>query len=372
MSRTLERRLKRLFIAILRLFAGTRPLTTFNPGSAPRILVIRQHNQLGDMLCVVPFLRALRATYPRCTLALLASPVNADVMLHNRFLDEVILYDKSEFIGTGGHLYRFVGFLRRLRNRRFDVAVVPSTVSTSFTSDLLARLSGAALRVGAGSIDGQANPSAFFFTHPRNLDWRENPDRPQVERNIDIWPGTLRWTPDLSLELTLTKDETEYAKTLCRQWLTQWKGIIVYHPGAGKLSNRWPAERFAEAANWLSEKGGMFPVVTAGPMDEAEVRVMARSLRCRHYVVKNQPIRAVAAILQCALLVVTNDTGIMHVAAAAGTPVLALFGPTSPKQWAPRGDIHRYCRGDGGAIDRISVDEVLRNAREMLGLKEET
>jgi ADP-heptose:LPS heptosyltransferase len=62
----------------------------------------------------------------------------------------------------------------------------------------------------------------------------------------------------------------------------------------------------------------------------------------------------------------------MHVAAAAGTPVLALFGPTSPEQWAPRGDIHRYCRGDGGVIDRISVEEVLRNAREMLGLKEET
>ena len=65
-------------------------------------------------------------------------------------------------------------------------------------------------------------------------------------------------------------------------------------------------------------------------------------------------------------LVVSNDTGIMHVAAAAGAPVLSLFGPTDPKQWAPIGEFHRFIVGEGGRIDRISLESVLEAAREIL------
>jgi ADP-heptose:LPS heptosyltransferase len=83
--------------------------------------------------------------------------------------------------------------------------------------------------------------------------------------------------------------------------------------------------------------------------------------------VANKSIREVAAILSLARLVISNDTGIMHVAAAVGTPVLSLFGPTDPEQWAPIGTKHRYIVGKGGDIETIPVEEVLTVAREMLG-----
>ena len=80
----------------------------------------------------------------------------------------------------------------------------------------------------------------------------------------------------------------------------------------------------------------------------------------------NNRIRVVASILRYVDLVVSNDTGIMHVAAGVGTPVLSLFGPTEPRQWAPLGGIHRYIKSETRDISEIPVQDVIRVAREML------
>ena len=319
------------------------------------------------MLCVVPLLRALRTRYPGSHIALLASPVNFDVMVGNRHINEVIKFDKNEFLrGKGGSLLRFPGFIRRLRKNRFDIAVVPSTVSTSFTSDLIAFLCGAAVRIGAGSIQGDANPSAFFFTHPRVLDWRGRKDYHQVRRNMDIWPEEFPGDIDLATEITLTEVELAGGKSLLLNLSRGSARVIIYHPGAGKVPNRWPAGLFARLADELHGTVQASTVITAGPMDDGPVGAMVSALHTPYQLIKNQPIRQVASAIRYADLVVSNDTGIMHVAAAVGTPVLSLFGPTDPGEWAPTGKRHRYIRGEGGDTGKIRYDDVLRNALEML------
>ncbi|HTR98920.1 MAG TPA: glycosyltransferase family 9 protein [Bacteroidota bacterium] len=365
MLRSIEPVFKRSLSAGLRHLFGSNAPLPFDPGSPPRILVIRQHNQLGDMLCVVPLLRALRRTYPRAYIALMASPVNCAPMVGNRYVDEVINFDKREFMGReGGSLLRLPGYSRGLRERKFTVAAVPSTVSTSFTSDLMAYLSGAPVRVGAASLEGQANPSGFFFTHPRDLDWRGSPGRHQAERNMDIWPVNLEGEDDLSAEITLTPGEIADGEAFMRSLSGGASRVIAYHPGAGKVPNRWPAERFAALADRLSGYGAA--VITAGPMDDEPVEAMTRAMRAPGGLIRNQPIRRVASALRFADLVICNDTGIMHVAAAVGTPVLSLFGPTDPRQWAPTGPRHRSIRGEGGDIRTISLEQVAGAAEEML------
>ena len=371
MSIPLERLFKRCLSAGLRLALGSAATETldtrFAPGNSPRIFVIRQHNQLGDMLCVVPLLRALRLRYPESWISLLASPVNYEPMVGNRYVDEVIKFDKREFVGKeGGSLLHFPGYVRLLRKKRFDVAVVPSTVSTSFTSDLLAFLSGARVRIGAGSIQGVPNPSAFFFTHPRDLDWRGLKDYHQARRNMDIWPDRFVKESDLTIELTLTEDELTKGKSFLQRLSGGAPRVIVYHPGAGKKPNQWPADLFARLADELSGSLSAATVITSGPMDEEPVRGMAGALHRPFELIKNQPIRAVASAIRFADLVVSNDTGIMHVAAAVGTPVLSLFGPTDPGEWAPTGERHRYIRGEDKDIGKIPFDAVLRTAKEML------
>jgi len=365
--RSLERHFKRALAACLGLLFGSRRAAVFAPGISPRILIIRQHNQLGDMLCVVPLLRALREQYPSSFVALMASPVNYEVMMGNAYIDELIRYDKRDFIGKkGGSIFRFPAFIQRIRSRHFDIAAVPSTVSTSFTSDLIAYLSGARIRIGAGRLDGKDNPSAFFFTHRREMDWRELSGYHQVQRNIDIWPGPLGQTEDGTLEMTLKKDELEEGKSFVDKVKMGFSRVIVYHPGAGKPPNQWPAERFAALADMMSAEMHSATIVTAGPMDDRPVREMLRIAGVHYHLLRNQPIRKIASILHFCDLLVSNDTGMMHVGAAAGCPVLSLFGPTDPEQWAPLGARHRYIRGEGGDISAISLESVAECAREIL------
>lgn len=367
----LERVFKRYLSAGLRAAFGSAaaqsPVPAFTPGPSPRIFVVRQHNQLGDMLCVVPLLRALRLRYPDSRISLLASPVNYEPMLGNRYVDEVINFDKREFVGKeGGSLLHFPGYVLRLRKKRFDIAVVPSTVSASFTSDLLSFLSGARVRIGARSIEGVSNPSAFFFTHPRDLDWRGLKDYHQVRRNMDIWPERFSNESDLTVEITLREDELLRGKAFLQTMSHGAHRVIVYHPGAGKLLNRWPSDLFGRLADELSESVPAATVITSGPMDDEPVADMTGALHTPFEVIKNQPIREVASAIRFADLVVSNDTGIMHVAAAVGTPVLSLFGPTDPGEWAPTGEKHRYIRGEDQDIGKIPYADVLRTANEML------
>lgn len=321
------------------------------------------------MLCVVPLLRALREKYPNAYIALLASPVNYDVMLNNRYVNRVINYDKREFLGKGIEgLKRLWQFILHLKAESVDLSIVPSTVSTSFTSDLLAYLSGASVRIGAGSLNGVENPSAFFFNVPVYLDWRSTPTRHQTERNLDICKPFQISTQNLQLEMTLDAAELLMANQLNENKLEQNKRTIVYHIGAGKVQNRWEVSRFARVANSLAQEFNSATILTSGPMDDDPVFEMIQWLNVPYNLIKGKSIREVATILSTADLVITNDTGIMHVAGAVGVAVLSLFGPTDPRQWAPIGTRNRYIEGKGGDINSISVEEVLVNAREMLTL----
>lgn len=322
------------------------------------------------MLCIVPLLRALRNRFPEAFIALLASPANIEVVRHNRYIDDVINFDKLALMGRWGiGLGRLIGFISRLRRRRFDLVLVPSTVSVSFTSHLLGYLSGAPIRIGAGSIDGVENPSRYLLTNPLDLDWRNSIHRHQTLRNMDVARPIFAFTEDLATELTLTLEEINNGKSIYNKVVSSQSLLIGYHPGAGKPPNCWPVERFAYLVNTLWRDLGAFPFITSGPMDRATVRALVEGLREPFYLLERMPVRQVASVLADLNLVISNDTGIMHVAAAVGVPVLSLFGPTDPLQWAPIGENHRYIVSKDGRMESISVDEVLTTAREMLQAK---
>jgi lipopolysaccharide heptosyltransferase II len=329
--------------------------------------VIRQHDQLGDMLCAVPLLRALRQKYNSAHIVLVTSPVNHGVMVNNPYVNEIIRYDKREFLERGKlRVGRAIQLIRSLRARRFDLAIVPSTVSFSVTSDLLAFLSGASHRVGAGSVDGTANPASALFNAPVQLDWRNDLHRHQAIRNLDIARELELPTPDLASVIGLTEEEGHAAKEYLAHAGLAPDSFVAFHPGAGKPGNRWPARNFASIAQAIHREFSLGVLITCGPMDADALADMKARLSAPCHIVEKKSIREVAAILAHARLVISNDTGIMHVAAAVGAPVLSLFGPTDPQQWAPVGQAHRFLEAPDGRIASIPVARVLAAVREML------
>ncbi|HEX9658352.1 MAG TPA: glycosyltransferase family 9 protein [Bacteroidota bacterium] len=362
-----EQALKRLFAFLFRIIFRSNPyrnLAAFHPKA---ILVVRQHNQLGDMLCAVPLLRSLREKFPKAFISLITSPVNYDVMVGNEYIDEVLCYDKREFITQGlPRLERLLRFLRALRKMGFDLAIVPATVSTSSTSDWLAFLSGARVRIGPSSLESKENPTGFLFNVPVPLDWRETPEVHQAERNTAIALSLGIASIQPRSVISLKPSESKEAKSFLGTDSSTHRLDIVYHPGAGKIPNRWPADRFALVANILSYEFDARVVITSGQFDGDPVSDMKGKLSVEYKIISNEPIRKVAAVLSQVALVITNDTGIMHVGAAVGTPVLSLFGPTDWRQWAPIGHQHRVVASKSTNIEDIQTDEVLFVAREML------
>lgn len=316
------------------------------------------------MLCAVPLLRALREHFPTAWITLIASPVNYEIMRNHPYLDEVLNYDKQLFIRSPWRAWRLI---QRIRSSNFDLAVVPATVSVSVTSDLLACLSRARWRIGARSLQGRENPTSFCYTTSVDLDWNNNLGRHQTLRNLDVLQPLGICTDDLSHVMGLMDDERIEAKRSVQSLWSTRKILVGLHPGAGKPENRWPAVHFAHIANKLSAEMDAGIVITAGHMDDVPLEEFRQHVESGFLLIHNQPLRKVAAIISELDLFVTNDTGITHVAAATGTPVLALFGPTDARQWMPVGAKNRFISAENGKMDSISTDRVYELICEMLG-----
>ncbi len=359
----LEKSFKRLLFGFVRMFVHVRRVTTIPRNSVRNILVVRQHNQLGDMLCAVPLFRALRATYPEAHIALLARPLNSEILRGAPFLDEIIVYDKNKFLRSPFQVWRFG---RALRRRSFDLAITPATVSMSVTSDVLTFFSRASRRIGPGVLSGKHNLTAYFYNVKAELDWRRDPTRHQTQRNLDIASILVLDPVSLELEIGLSDDEVQRGQEIIAKKKGGREIVVGFHPGAAKIPNRWDALRFAEIANRCAEIYGAFIVITAGPDDDAPLREMTLNMPNASLIMHNEPIRDVAAVIRNCDAYVTNDTGMMHVSAGVGTPTLSLFGPTDPLQWAPLGDTHRFILGRGGSVENIPVEKVWQVLTDML------
>lgn len=359
----LEKSFKRLLFGFFRMFVHVRTVTTVPRDSVRNILVVRQHNQLGDMLCAVPLLRALRATYPAAHIALLARPLNSEILRGAPYLDEIIVYDKAKFLRNPLQVWRFG---RALKKRHFDLAITPSTVSMSVTSDVLTFLSGARRRIGPGVLNGKRNHTSYFYNIRVELDWRADPTRHQTLRNLDVASILVPETVSNELEIGLSDEEVQRGAEMIARKQGEPGLVVGFHPGAAKLPNRWDALRFAELANRCAEIFGAFIVITAGPDDEEPLREMTLNMPNTCLVMQNEPIRQVAAVIRNCDVYVSNDTGMMHVSAGVGTPTLSLFGPTDPLQWAPPGDGHRFILGARRDVNTISTEKVWHVLIEML------
>ncbi len=132
--------------------------------------------------------------------------------------------------------------------------------------------------------------------------------------------------------------------------------FLALHPGSGSPRKNWPVERFAALADALAPREPF--ALIDGPADRAVSAGLA-SIARRAVLVRDRSVSFVAALLRRARLCVGNDSGVSHLAAAVGTPTLALFGPTDPAVWGPVGAAARTLRAPGGDLERLEVRTVL-------------
>jgi ADP-heptose:LPS heptosyltransferase len=169
--------------------------------------------------------------------------------------------------------------------------------------------------------------------------------------------------PSSTPELFLQDEAREEAEEFLRARGRESDEIIALHPGAGGRTKVWPPQRFAALGRVLARESKRLLIIQ-GPADEEVVQEVVTGLKGTPYlVVHDVPITHVAALLSHVSLFVGNDSGCSHLAAALGVVTLALFGPTDPAVWAPRGNRAFYLK-KGGSIDTIEVADVLSFLQE--------
>lgn len=347
---------------ILKLFRGKEENRNYNLENVKNILVVRQHNQLGDLLISSPVFRALKEKFPDSHLTAIVSPANYKALQFNPFVDRIFVFEKNKLLSNS---YRKE--FNKVLKSNYDLAVVPAVTSLSFTSDLIAGLSDAKIKIGVNSLDGTNNKSSYFFDRRIVLDWREKPDTHVSQRNLDILLPFGIETKNLSPIIKYTENENN----LVLRFIERLEGdrntpIIGLHIGAGKIQNRWDYRNYAELIKKLeSNFNARIYLSGGGESDEILIKNVYEINRKEYKVFREPGMSNLAALIKNSNLFITNDTGPMHAAASVETPTISLFGPTNPKMWAPLGENKIYIKKDED-INSISVDDVYNCSVELL------
>ncbi len=298
-----------------------------DPASIKRI-VIRGTNWVGDAVMSIPAMRAIRGIFPDAHISLIVRPWVKDVYSDVDFVDQVLEYDRQ-----GAHS-GWLGVRRiatELRKQRFDLAIL---LQNAFEAAVLAWLARIPLRLGYAT-DGRA----ILLTHACRVDPALRKFH-QAFYYLGILSGAgliqnRPWEdPDQPLNIRIGVRETdrESAKDLLRaQGIDCAQQLVGLNPGATYGSaKRWLTERYAELADELARRHGARIVIFGAPGEARIADEVARKMTCSPVVLAGQTTlgQLMGLLKECRLLI-TNDSGPMHLAAALDVPQLAIFGSTS-------------------------------------------
>ncbi|MBI3323701.1 MAG: lipopolysaccharide heptosyltransferase II [Candidatus Omnitrophica bacterium] len=292
-----------------------------------RILVILP-NWFGDTLFATPVLAALKQHDPDSRVATLGVARAQEILLGNPAVDERIqIEDPASAPWRGWRLFR------RVRESRFDVGLV---LRRSLSRTALLAMAGVPRRIGLAN-----SKSGWLLTdrvpappHPshRAADYLAL----LAPLGIDVRPWLA--SPPSYRYYPTQEDRTQAGELLRAHGLGVEDAFIVLHPGANWPHKRWPAARFGELAGSLQAATGLAVVLTGTAVDEPLLRAIAGAMRRMPVMLAGRTtLRQAAAVLERARLVVSNDTGMLHLACAMDRPVVALYGPTSPAITGPLG-----------------------------------
>lgn len=340
-------------------------------------IVVRAPNWIGDAVMCEPALRGLRSLFPQAEVTLLAKASIAELFVAYSGLDRVVVYDeKRAHAGLPGK-WVLAGLLRQ---HRFDCAVL---FQNAFEAAFLAWLAGIPHRYGYAT-DGRA----FFLTEPVAV-----PDRRSPMHQVDYYWNMLKplgITGGPSFPRLAVSDEEgrRFETRLESAGISPSAILIGINPGSTYGgAKRWLPDRYAEVAGWLAERlrqeeGGSVAVVILGASGEESLgRDIATRVKGPSLVLSGATtIRELMAAAKRCRLLLTNDTGPMHIAAAFGVPVVAVFGPTDWRTTAAYGQeqsvvrepvdcapcLLRECPIDHRCMVRVSADRVFDSAIKIL------
>jgi lipopolysaccharide heptosyltransferase I len=318
-----------------------------------RLLVVRL-GSLGDLVHTLPAVSALRQAYPSAEIDWLVDAVHRELLAHVPVISTVVpLRDRS--IGA------WIDARRTLRARKYDAAI---DLQGLVKSAALARLSGAARVIGFARTALREPAAALFYTQTVEVDDGAHVIRKNVALAMAIGAA------DRAIEFPIAGGGSNAAGLVRARGLDRF---VLINPGAAWPNKRWPPAFFGALAAWIQERFDLPSLVLWGPGEHDVAREVVAASAGAAVEAPQTTLTDLIALCRVARLMVSGDTGPTHIAAAVGTPIVALFGPTNPARNGPWDErdvtISRYAacdchyqrrcrRSTGWCLGTITIAEV--------------
>lgn len=335
-------------------------LKSYNLGDVKKVLIVRQHNQFGDLLASISLFRAVKEKYPDSKITLIASRDNHFAVEKNSYINSLFIFN-NRLIWNPFYLLKLYRSLRM----KYDIAIVPATVAISKTSCIIAAFSDAIIKIGPGTLNTKKNDLSFLFHYPINLNWKKCPDAHVSDFILDVIRPFEISTRNYKSSICFDQIDIKNAEDFINGIKDQNQFVVGFHVGAGKPQNRWPLEKYIYLIDTLKKSYPLSVYFTGSDSDKTEINFIKKNLKHNAGYFLNKNIPQVAALISLSDLFITNDTGIMHVAGAVSTPQISIFGPTNPFNWAPLGDNKFYVR-QSELVGDVTVEEVFNLCKNVL------
>jgi lipopolysaccharide heptosyltransferase I len=328
-----------------------------------RVLLVRL-GSLGDIVHALPAAAAIRRGFPQSSIDWLVDVRQREVLDLVPVVDRRIAVDA----GSAGSLWSVVGDLRRTH---YDVAL---DLQGLLKSAVLARLSGAVRVIGFPPELLREQAARFFYTETAG-----DVAPHVIDKNLSMLRAVGIRMPEIEFPLE-DRNPGIASEARARLGVPEGAPFAIINPGAAWPNKRWPPVYFAEVARGLANRHGLRSLVLWGPEEEQLAQNVVIAANGDAAVSPKTTVADLVSLLKAASLVISGDTGPMHIAAAVGTPLVGIFGPTDPQRNGPWAEddlvVSRYracachyqrqCRISGWCLLDISPREVLDLAERRL------
>jgi len=340
------------------------------------ILIVKL-SAIGDVVHTLPSLTALRNLYPHAHISWVVEAPASDLLTGHPHLDRIIISHRKEWIQS---LQRFHAikktlrdmrsFIATLRDRRYDLVI---DFHGLFKSAVIVRLSRATRKLGYHSLQEM---SGLFYTEKIYEDMGKH----AVDRYLDFVRYLGGSGNDPTCIIAVEKENQRRVADLLRvNHIDSTTPFVAINPVAFWKTKLWQDEKFARLADRIVNELAVSVVFTGGGGDTSIEQIRSLMSHPSISVEGRTSLRDLAYLYQLSMLMVTTDSGPMHVAAAMGTPTVALFGPTDPARTGPYGRGHVIVRSGivcapcfrkvcdtKQCMRDISVEEVFAAVKEMI------
>jgi lipopolysaccharide heptosyltransferase I len=303
-----------------------------------RILIVKL-SSIGDVVHTLPAAAFIRRALPGARIYWAVERRASDILKESPAIDRLIELDtrswRKELFArhTRAEVKSTIAALRNAAGDmdRFDIAI---DFQGLIKSGLVAYAAGAKKRVGFETADLREKPSRLLLTEQVKTSGIEH----VIEKNLALARQAIA-APSESISrgryefpIYVPDDDQEYVESATRAVETDF---AIINPGGGWQTKLWPAESFGELADWLYKECRLASFITYGPGEEPLAERVARSSRTRSARMLPSTIKQFVALARRARIFIGGDTGPLHIAAACGTPIVGIYGPTSPERNGP-------------------------------------